>query len=270
MHVAITWARWLVFALILLASAEAAAAAEGHVYKFTSGRRLNVAGRDHLVVIAEPPSGGHSLRLVVANTDENKYSPPPEIADAIKGFRQGNLVQVQTTAEKDLIHLESVSGWSPRPGEETPHGYVYIQSGGTDKPGELHVTLSKYMEMVEFIVPPDKDAQGNPAPNPAIDSELKQVHEGDVVWADVLPGKPPALAAILPWADPQQGKLVRVGPADVDGQKGFAAEISTDSKPITALIPMKQQNGRWIPDPRIMTEAQKPTRGTDVLFRTRE
>ena len=270
MHAAIAWIRWMIFGLILLAAAKAAAAGEGHVYKFTSGRRLNVAGRDHLVVIAQPPSGGHTLRLVVPNTDENRYSPTKEIADAVGGLQQGQLIQVQTHADKDAIQLESISGWSPRPGEEQPHGYLYMQSGGTDKPGEIKVTLFKFMEPTELIVPADKDAQGNSAANPAIESELKQVHEGDVVWADIAPGKTPMLVAIVPWSDPQQGKLMRVAPADVDGQKGFAAEISTDSKPITALIPMRQQNGRWISDQRILSAAQKPTRGSDVLFRTRE
>jgi hypothetical protein len=78
------------------------------------------------------------------------------------------------------------------------------------------------------------------------------------------------LAAIVPWSEPQQGRLMRVGPADVDGQRGFAAEIATDSKPITAVIPLTMQNGRPVTDPRLLAAARKLGNGSQVLFRTRE
>jgi hypothetical protein len=266
----LSWLRWILFAMTLLTAAEAAAAGDGHVYKFTSARRLGVSGRDHLVVIAEPPTGGHSVRLVVPNTTSDKYAPTQEAADAIKGLQFGSLIQVQTHADGGAIIIETIGAWSPRPGEDTPHGYVFIQAQSSDKPGDLRVILTKYGETFDAIAPAEPDAQGSPAPNAAINAELKQVHEGDVVWADVAPGKPATLSAILPWADPQTGKLLRVAAADVDGQRGFAAEIATDAKPITALIPMKFQDGKWIPDPKLLAAAHKPQSGSDVLFRTRE
>jgi hypothetical protein len=206
----------------------------------------------------------------VPNTDPNKYSPAQEAADAVKGFQPGQLIQAQTKTDKNIIAIESISSWSPRPGEDQPHGYVLIQSGATDKPGDLQITLSKFGEPLQVIVPAENDSQGSPAPNPAIEAELKQVHEGDVVWADLTAGPTPTIAAIVPWSEPLQGKLLRVGPADVDGQKGFAVEITTDQKPITALIPMKLQNGKWLSDPRLLAAAHKPSRGADILFRVRE
>ena len=89
-------------------------------------------------------------------------------------------------------------------------------------------------------------------PMPLIDAELKRSIPGDVVWADVVPGQETALMAIVPWSEPQHGKLMRVGPADVDGQRGFAAEIATESKPVTAFIPMTLQNGKRAPDARLL------------------
>lgn len=270
MSLALAWIRWLTFGMILLAAAEVAAAGDNHVYKFVSARRLGVSGRDHLVIIAEPAGGGHTARLVVPNTDPDKYSPAPESADAVKSMAAGQMILVQTHADKGEIDVESVGPWTPRAGEDTPKGYVFLRGGPTEKPGELRITLAKYGEPMELTVPAQVDAHGAAAPDPDIDAELKNVHEGDVVWAEVIPGKTPALAAILPWADPQQGKLLRVAPADVDGQKGFAAEIATDEKPITALIPMKQVGGKAASDPRLLAAARKISNGAAIRFRTRE
>jgi hypothetical protein len=264
------WLRWIIFGLTLLAVAEAAAAGEGRVYKFSSARKLNVSGRDHLVVLVTPPSGGASVRLVVPNDETDRYSPKKEIADAVNGMQPGGYLQAETKKVNGALEIEKVSAWQPRPGEDTPRGYVYISSSGTDKPGELKVSLEKLGEFMDVFVPAEKDDNGSPAPNPLVAAELKQVHEGDVVFADVTPGKTPTLSGIATWSSPQEGKLVRVGPADVDGQRGYSVEIATESKPVDALIPLKLQNGKRITDQKLLAAAHKPSNGSQVFFRTFE
>lgn len=269
MHASPVWVRWIIFALTLFLAVEAAAAGEARIYKFTSARKLSVNGRDHLVILATPPSGGATVRLVVPNQERDRYSPAKQMADLANGMQPGGFLQAETKTENGAVTVVSLTGWTPRPGEETPHGYVYITSGGTDKPGEMKIDLSKFGDPVHVIVPAGQDGQGAPAPNPLIQAEMKQIHEGDVVWADVTPnGKSLTISGILPWSDPQRGKMVRVGPADVDGQRGFAVEIATDAKPVTALIPMTQQKGKWITDQKLLAAAHRPARGTEVLFRT--
>jgi hypothetical protein len=258
------------------AAASAAAApttapsTETRIYKFTSARRLNVNGRDHLVVIATFPSGGASLRLVVPNADVDRYSPKKQIADAFGGMQAGSYVQVETKKVDGTMEIQSVGGWSPRAGEDTPHGYIYINSSPTDRPGELKVALTKLGEWVYPIVPAEKDDNGSPAPAALLAAELKAVQQGDVVWADLTPGKQPVLASIVTWSEPQQGKLERVGPADVDGQRGYAVEIATESKPVTALIPLRLQNGKRVTDQKLLAAAHKPSNGSQVFFRTFE
>lgn len=270
-HVVVTWIRWMIFGVTLLAVAEAAAAGEGHIYKFTSARRLGVNGRDHLVVIVTPPNGGASVRLVVPNTDVDRYSPKKDMADLVNGMQPGGLLQAETKTVDGALQVESIAGWSPRPGEDTPHGYVLIAAGDSPgKPGELQVALTKLGDSVNVIVPAGKDDKGSPAPDPMVAAELKAIQQGDVVWADVAPGKPPTLIAIAPWSEPQQGKLARVGAADVDGQRGYAVEIATDSKPVTALIPMRLQNGKRVTDQKLLAAAHKPSNGSEVYFRTFE
>ena len=264
-----TWLRWIIFGLTLLAVAEAAAAGDARVYKFSSARKLGVNGRDHLVVLVTPPSGGASVRLVVPNTDADRYSPKKEIADAVNGMQPGAYLQAETKKVDGALEIEKVNPWTPRPGEDTPHGYVYLNSGGTDKPGELKITFEKLGEVFNVTVPADKDDNGSPAPNPLVAAELKEIHEGDVVWADVAPaGKTPTLSGIAPWSAPQQGKLERVGVADVDGQHGYAVEIATESRPVTALIPLRLQNGKHITDQKLLAAAHKPSNGSEVFFRT--
>lgn len=271
MHTFATWIRWMIFGLILLSAAEVAAAADGQIYKFVSARKLSAGGRDHLVVIVQPPSGGASIRLVLPNDERDRYSPKKEDADVVSGMQPGQFVQAQTKKVDGTITVESIASWTPRPGEETPHGYIFMGSSPSEiNSGDLDVALIKFGEPVKIVVPAELGADGKPAPDAAIDAELKRVQPGDVVWADVLPGKKLALAAIVPWSEAQHGKLMRVGPADVDGQRGFAAEIATDTKPITALIPLTLQNGKRAPDPRLLVSARKIGNGTEVTFRTRE
>lgn len=271
MHVLSTWARWMVFGLILLAAAEVAAAGDARVYRFVSARKLSSNGREHLVIIVQPPSGGPSLRLVLPNQERDRYSPKKEDADLVNGMQPGGFVQAKTEKVDGVITVDSIAGWSPRPGEDSPHGYIYMNSGATEKdPSTLQVALMKLGEPLSAMVPGEPGPDGQPAANPVISAELKQVQPGDVVWADIVPGKTPTLAAIVPWTEPQKGKLMRVGPADVDGERGFAAEIATESKPVTALIPMSMQNGRRVPDPRLLAEARKVGNGAEVLFHVRE
>src|SRR5258708_453560 len=125
---------WFLLAMPSSTPAGAAGAGDGPVYNSPPARRLGVSGRDHLVVIAEPPTGGHSVRLVVPNTTPDKYAPTQEAADAIKGLQFGNLIQVQTHADGGAIIIDTIGAWSPRPGEDTPHGYVFIQALPSDKP----------------------------------------------------------------------------------------------------------------------------------------
>lgn len=271
MHVIGAWTRWMIFGLILLSAAEVAAAGEGHVYKFVSARKLGANGRDHLVMIVQPPSGGPQIRLILPNSDRDRYSPKKEDADLVSGMQPGQFVQATSHLADGAMTIDSVASWSPRPGEETPHGYVYLTSGASDKnPADLQVALMKFGEPVNITVPGQPGADGTAAPDPAIAAELKQVEQGDVVWADVIPGKTPVLAAIVHWSEAQQGRLMRVGPADVDGQRGFAAEIATDTKPVTALIPLTTQKGKSSTDPRLLAAARKVGNGSQVLFRVRE
>lgn len=276
MHVLTTWIRWMIFGLILLAAAEVAAAADAKpadakVYRFVSARKLSSNSRDHLVVIVQPPSGGASIRLVLPNDDRDRYSPKKEDADLVSGMQPGEFLQAKTERVDGVITVDSIAGWSPRPGEDSPHGYIYMTSGGSDKdPAVLQVSLMKFGEPISATVPGEPGADGRPATDSVITAELKQVQPGDVVWADIVPGKTPTLTAIVPWTEPQHGKLMRVGPADVDGERGVAAEISTESKPVTALIPMSMQNGRRAPDSRLLAEARKVGNGAEVLFHVRE
>src|SRR5207245_5713314 len=109
--------------------------------------------------------------------------------------------------------------------------------------------LNKPGQKTETTVPTIKDeANGKPIPDPAVAAQLGELKEGDAVWADVAgAGKSASLLAILPWTDPQPGKVAKITTADVDGQTGPAIEIDEPEKTITALLPGKVQNKKWTP-----------------------
>ena len=127
------------------------------------------------------------------------------------------------------------------------------------------VKLTKYGEPILVSVPGTKDT-----PDPAVMDQLSKFKEGDVVYAQLSPGRTPQLTSIYPYQPPQTGKVQKVEEQEVDGQKVTAVLIDADGKTVTALVPGKTVNKRWQPDAQIQRQAKSLRPGNDVQFITND
>lgn len=262
--------RWIIFALALFAAGEVAGAADEQVYRFSSSRRMNVQGHDHLVVVAENPKTRHPVRLIIPNTDAVRYDPNPAMSELVKRLEAGVLITAAVTAEDGVATLNSLSVYTPKPGEDSPNGYVFVSSTPKDDTHELLVTLSKFGQTEQVRVAPEAEDHGTPQPDERVAGELHQVKAGDVVWIHLQPGKAPALLEIVPWTEPRQGKLLKVVPAQVEDNNGYAVEIEDAGQTLRCLVPGRMQNKRWVTDQRLLSDARKLRAKSDVLFRVRQ
>ena len=100
---------------------------------------------------------------------------------------------------------------------------------------------------------------------------LDNLKEGDVVYATLVPGRVPMLAAVYPYKDPQSGKLVKMTEQELDGRKAPAAEIdAADGSKITAFVPGKLVNKRWVPDQMMVRQVRLIRPNSEILFVTHD
>src|SRR5665213_435621 len=253
-------------AAVLLLSA--AAFGDEQILRFRSSVKARVAGQDHMVMVADAPRGGHPARLVVANKIDGAYSPVSEQADVIKNFQPGQLIQVASESAKGVVSLTSVAAYLPKAGEESPGGYVFLESKADD--AHPTITVSKLGEKTTFSLPNESDAKDGVKVDSLIAAVLDRLKEGDPVWISATTSKSPAVVAILPWADPQQGKMLKIEPAEVNGKRGFAVLIDTGSKTMTALLPGRMHKTTWVSDQKLLAAARRFRGGATVLFRVQE
>lgn len=258
---------WTLLLAVGFISAAPARAADEQILRFKSSAKARVAGQDHLVVVADAPRGGHPARLVVANKTEGHFDPIAEQADAIKALRAGDLIQVTAETANGVSTLRSVATYSPKPGEQSPGGYVFVQSKADDA-AHPAVIVSRLGERTTFALQTLKDDKGKAHLDPAIASSVEKLKAGDSVWVDAAPATPAVAIAILPWSEPQQVKLVKVEPAEVGGRKGMAVHLDVDGKPQVASIPGRSQGGKWVSDARLLAAARRSHPGAEVLVRT--
>ncbi len=247
---------WILLLTVWFISASAALAGDEQVLRFKSSARVRVAGQDHLVVIADAPRGGHPTRLVVGNKTEGRFDPISELADAIKGFNAGDLIQVTAETAKGVSTLQSIAMYSPKPGELSPGGYVFVATKSDDA-AHPAVVVSKLGERTTFALQTLKDDKGAAHVDPALASSVEKLKEGDSVWVDAAPGTPAVAVAVLPWSEPQRVTLVKIEPAEGGGHKGIAVRVERDGKAQVASIPGRLQGDKWVSDARLLAAARR-------------
>ncbi len=263
----------LTIAVLLVANAPSrAGAAERQVLKFKNSSKLRIEGKDHLVVLADT-SRGRAQRLVVPNQDaDGKFDPVEDQAAFVKQLRAGELIIAEWEMAGPAEMVSAIARYSPKPGELTPHGYLFrhTEKASDDAP-ELTVVFEKLGEIIRAIIPARQGADGIPVADPTFDPVIAKLREGDPVWAEFSSDKQPKLLNLMPWSEPQRGKLVKLEPADMNGQKGMAAQIDNGgAKPVMLLFPGAMQDGKWITDTRLLAGAHRCKPGGEVLYRVQE
>jgi hypothetical protein len=249
----------------LLAFCAVASADQDKVLQFKSAAKM----QQHLVILANTPHA-RVVRLLVANTDPaGPYDPVADQNQLIQSLKPGDLIQVSWDTAKGANTLSAIAHYTPKPGELTPNGYIFVSSEPkSEKSPDLIVTLNKLGDVTQFDVPGEKAIDGQVHRDPGIEMTLASLKEGDPVWADIAPGSGKTLAALLPYAEPQQGKLVKIEVIDVDGRRQPAAQIDPGGTVIEVEVPGTLKDEKWSVDLRIVSALHRCKVGEQVLFRS--
>jgi hypothetical protein len=242
----------------------------GTLYKAANGTGLHEVFRGLLLPTGQP------VTLAIAN-DESKpaYAPDPKIEATMKTFKSGDLLDivcVASTVPSGAPLVQTATVYTPKPGEEDPHGYVFEESF-THKVRNQDmnvVTLSRFKQKVMYLVPTRHDGE-DLVPDDVILGIVGKLQPSQVVWAQVTAGANPTLTLLAPWDNHFTGKFVKLDDkvaVDTDNDMGPAVEL-TDStgKAVTALIPGLLQGKRWAPDSSVMSEVRrlKPDMEVDYI-----
>jgi hypothetical protein len=258
-----------IWGLTLLAFCAAALADQDKVLQFTSAGKKQIKGQDHLVVLANRPHG-RVTRLVVANDPAGPFAPVADQAQLISSLKPGDLIQASWDTVGTVNTISAIARYTPKPGELTPNGYIFVKAQSKDQSSNLTVVLNKLGDVTNSIAPVEKDANGDTHRDPLIDTTVAALHEGDPVWVDLSTGSAPTLLAILPYADPTAGKLVKIDTTEVNGNRAPTVEIDANGVGVPAVIPGKLVNGKWIPNIRIASAAHRCKSGAAIFYRVQQ
>ncbi len=128
------------------------------------------------------------------------------------------------------------------------------------------VVLRKLGLTTRVTIPAPPDAGGPAQPDPVI----AKLTEGDSVWVALSEDKEPKLLVMMPYAEPQRGKLLKVEPIEIDGKKGMSVQIDLAGATLVGLIPGSMEKGNWKSDARILASVRRCKPGNDVLFRVQD
>jgi hypothetical protein len=259
-----------IWGLTLLLCCAAALADQDKILQFTSAMKKPIKGQEHLILLANRPHG-RVTRLVVANSDPaGPFAPVVDQAQLISSLKPGDLIEASWDSVGTLNTISAIARYTPRPGELTPNGYVFVKAESKDESSSLAVVLNKLGEVTNATAPAEKDAKGDTHRDPLIDATVAALHEGDSVWVDLPTGSPPTLLAILPYADPTAGKLVKIDTTEANGNRASTVEIDTNGAGISAVIPGKLVSGKWIPNIRIASAAHRCRPGEQIFYRVQQ
>lgn len=228
-----------------------------------------IGGHQRIALTLAPVLGGRPIQALIPNK-EKSTEPNPEFMEKVKGLQPGeSLVRVEVEKMYGGYQLKTLYPIQLKHGEKTPNAFVFSESYNDPNSGVPIVVLTKYGERLEVGIASVRDDKGKFAPDPKVSEAIDKLKEGDVIYATVLPGRVPLLAAVYPYKDPQTGKLVKVTEQDMDGRKAPAAEIdAADGSKVTAFVPGKLVNKRWVPDQMMTRQVRSIRPGSEVLYVT--
>ena len=245
------------------------------VIRFAEGKRARYFGHDVLVVSGVGAMDGNPVQIAVPNVDarSGKFEPQPRVMDEIKALKPGDYVRVETTVKDKQVWMRKVEPYKVTPGEEQPGTFVFNESytqavGGQD---HLYVRLTKFANIVDCVIPMKRNESKQSVPDPAVSEQLGKFKKGDVVEAEVQPGRPFAtLRGIEAYAAPVPAKMGKVVETEIDGQKYPAVELDEGGKSLSLPVNGRLSGKKRVPDARLLSSAKALKPGAEVLIRTRE
>jgi hypothetical protein len=242
------------------------------VLKFVKSVEVG-AGPQKRVAAAFTQLNGSGQVIAYVAQDPKTHENIAAVESTITHLQAGDAVELELENIGGTFNIKTAKLVEIKPGEDTPHGYVYQESYNDANTNAALVRLTKYGQSMEAILSFTKDAKGAPQPDPDLVAAVTALKPGQVVYAEISPfsAKQSLLTAIFPYKEPQTGKVSKVSEQPVDAGKTQAIDIETsDGKTLTALVPGKVINKRFIPDPNLTRLVHSFKPGTEVVYLTRD
>jgi hypothetical protein len=220
-------------------------------------------------------STGKNITIPIPNEPNNKkgsaLAPQKNLDEAIKKLTVGQIVKVSVDATKDYGQaLTAIAPYNPKPGEDTPNGYVFSKTVDkiVGKNTLTTVVLTKFGVEHSFTIAMRRDDKGESEQDPDVVEVFSKLTADSPVWVQTV-GK--SVVAIEPYTEPKTGKLGKSSDVDVDGHKVRSAEIATDDgRTVTVMVPGKESGKTFVSDTLVMGQLAKVKPGSQVTFRVRE
>lgn len=243
---------------------------EYQTLRFVQSKEVTLSGKQQTAVMLTQLNGSGQIIAIVQPDDPRK--PEAKNLDATAAaLKKGDVVSVgfgMMGSYKEITYLKHID---VNPAEENPHGFVYEEFYNAQGSGAPIVRLQKYGESIEVTLPMVKDDKGKMDYDPQMVDQVQKYKKGEPVYVQLIRGsREPVATLMIPYKDPQNGKVVKESDQVVDGGKTPAVDIDVDGKTVTALVPGKMNGKHFVPDPVLARDARNFKPGTEVTFLTRE
>lgn len=213
---------------------------------------------------------GASTAVAIPNDEGKTPQPRKELMTVVGKLQPNAIVKVGIEPSSLGPTLTSIEPYDAKPGEDTPHGYVFEKT--YEKPGKTPVTtifLTKFGKEYPFTVSTRRNPDTKQMEqDPEVMDAVAKLQEGNSVWISALGSK---LVAIMPYTEPSIGKIVKIGDTEIDGHKVPSADIETDNnKTVTVVVPVKPVGKNVVPDATVNGQLHKFRPQAEVAYRVRE
>ena len=259
-----------------VASAAPATEPETRIVQYMGNEKGNELGKQSMIVYVKPAGAASSrpMQLAVPNKDNKpEYAPDGRIADAVKDLKPNDYIQVEIIPPPNRSQratLKSVKSYTPREGELEPNVYIFMASSRRQEGGRdfIGVVLMKLGETIVAAVPMLKTESGGMVPDEKMIASFETFKKDQPVEVEFSSaGRPPTIATIDPYAQPESATFVKMTEVDIDGQKADAMELTVKGKPVTAILSGKMLGKKWVPQPKLASLSKKLKPDQEVTIR---
>lgn len=237
--------------------------------RYYGSQDVTVYNKKRTMAIFTQLDGTRPIRTVVGG--KNPADPDPDIQTTVDKLTKGDVVKMNLAAWNGVMAIDYIKKIEVKPAEENPHGFIFQEYYNEQGSGNPIVRVTKYGESYELTIQNVRDDKGTVQPDPDLMDAVQKFKTGEAVYIQASPGRVPVISEIFPFTEPKQGKVTKVSQVETEGGKTSQVDIETDDgKSVTALVPGKVNNKRFVADSILMNQVHSLKPGTEVKYTARD
>lgn len=238
--------------------------------RFYGSQEVTFYGKKHTMAIFTQLDGTGPIRSIVGDKDPKNPEATADLETTIGKLTKGDVVELKLSSWNGVMQIDYIKKIDVKPAEEAPHGFIFQEFYNEQGTGNPIIRVTKFGESYELTIQNVKGEKGAVEPDPELLDAVQKFKAGEAVYIQANPGRVPIVTEIFPYTDPQQGKVTKVSQVEVEGGKTAQMDIETnDGKTVTALVPGKMANKRFVPNSILANQVHSMKPGTEVQYTTR-